>query len=180
MLTQPTPRDLPPLERPLGLVRIAATDVDAYRRLFRKVGEEWLWFSRLRLDDDALAAILADEQVEAYAVCDGPEAIGLLELDFREAGECELAFFGLAGTHTGRGAGRWLMQEATRRAWAHGITRFHVHTCTLDHPSAVAFYVRSGFVPYKREVEIAPDPRLTGELPRAVGTHAPVIEGRLA
>jgi ketosteroid isomerase-like protein len=67
------------------------------------------------------------------------------------------------------------MHEALTRAWRDGITRVHVHTCTLDHPAAVAFYVRSGFVPYKREVEVAPDPRLTGELPPSAGAHAPVL-----
>lgn len=175
MLTPPPPRPVPPLNRPLTLARLDGHDLAAYRLLFRAVGAEWLWFSRLRLPDAALAEILNDSQVEAYAVHDGRDAVGLLELDFRAPGECELAFFGLAASHVGQGAGRWLMQEATTRAWARGITRFHVHTCTLDHPDAVAFYVRSGFSPYKREVEIAPDPRLTGELPRHVGAHAPVI-----
>jgi GNAT superfamily N-acetyltransferase len=184
MTAPPAPRAVPALARPLTFQRVRVVDRDAdggvaalaaYRALFRAVGEEWLWFSRLRIDDAALMAILADPDVEAYAVYDGDKAVGLLELDFRTPRECELAFFGLAASHTGQGAGRWLMHEATTRAWARGITRFHVHTCTLDHPSAVAFYVRSGFTAYTREVEVAPDPRLTGELPRDVGAHAPVI-----
>jgi GNAT superfamily N-acetyltransferase len=175
MTAPPLPRPVPPLAQPLTLARLDASDLAGYRTLFRAVGEAWLWFSRLRLSDAELAGVLADPLVEAYAVCDGAARVGLLELDFREPGACELAFFGLAESHVGRGAGRWLMHEATTRAWARGITRFHVHTCTLDHPGAVAFYVRSGFTPVRREVEVAPDPRLTGELPAHVGAHAPVI-----
>lgn len=179
MLAPPVARALPALARPLTLTRLDGRDLDAYRALFRTVGEEWLWFSRLRLSDDDLARVLRDPLVEAYAVCDAGAAIGLLELDFRESGACELAFFGLAASHVGQGAGRWLMHEATTRAWARRITRFHVHTCTLDHPAAVSFYVRSGFTPSRREVEVAPDPRLTGELPVHVGVHAPVIPGEM-
>lgn len=177
MLAPPVPRAVPALARPLTLRRLDGSDLAGYRALFRAVGEAWLWFSRLRMADVELARTLTDPQVEVFAVCDGDEPVGLLELDFREPGQCELAFFGLAASHTGQGAGRWLMHEAITRAWSRGITRFHVHTCTLDDARAVAFYVRSGFVPYKREVEIAPDPRLTGELPPHVGPHAPAIAG---
>ncbi|MCC7273790.1 MAG: GNAT family N-acetyltransferase, partial [Alphaproteobacteria bacterium] len=73
------------------------------------------------------------------------------------------------------GAGRWLMNRAVEIAWARPIARFWVHTCTLDHPGALAFYVRSGFVPFRRQVEIADDPRLLGQAPRSAAAHVPVI-----
>lgn len=160
----------------LTLHRLGGADLDRYRALFRAVGTPWLWFSRLRMDDDTLRAILADDRVEAWAVCDRGRDVGLLELDFRTPGECELAFFGFVAEFVGTGAGRWLMHEAIARAWAQPIARFHVHTCTLDHPQAVAFYMRSGFQPCRRAVEVAPDPRLDGTLPRDTGAHAPLIE----
>src|SRR5438132_6476379 len=37
---------------------------------------------------------------------------------------------------------------------------------SLDHPLALPFYLRSGFSPFKRHLEIVEDPRLTGVLPR--------------
>lgn len=163
-----------------SLERLGATALERYRALFTAVGAPWLWFSRLRLDDETLRAILADERVEAYAVCDAGRDVGLLELDFRTEGECELAFFGLVADHVGQGMGRRLMHAAITRAWAQPITRFHVHTCTLDHPRAVEFYVRAGFTPYARAVEITPDPRLDGTLPIDVGGHAPVVFPRVS
>jgi GNAT superfamily N-acetyltransferase len=150
-------------------------DLPRYRILFREVGEPWLWFSRSVIPDAALRAILGDPMVEAYALHDGTRDIGLLELDFRRSRECELVYFGLVSDAIGQGAGRFLMDEAVRRAFRAPIDRFTVHTCSLDHPSALAFYLRTGFVPYKRAVEVAPDPRLAGRLPLEAGPHAPII-----
>ena len=79
---------------------------------------------------------------------------------------------------SGRAPGRFLMQQAIARAWARPIERFWVHTCTLDHPSAVGFYRRSGFQPYAVMVEIADDPRLSGHLPREAAPHVPLVPAR--
>jgi hypothetical protein len=51
------------------------------------------------------------------------------------------------------------MNHALETAWSHPIERFWLHTCTLDHPNALAFYRRTGFVPYERKVEVYDDPR---------------------
>ena len=157
------------------LVAHAEPDPEWYRALFTRIGRDWLWFSRLGMDDAALRAILHDPQVAVFSLRRAGEDLGLLELDFRIAGECELAYFGLAAELQGQGAGRWLMEEALTRAWAAPITRLHVHTCTLDSPAALAFYIRSGFTPYRRQVEIADDPRLTGDLPREAAPQVPVL-----
>lgn len=159
----------------LELERVERPTAAWYRDLFRKVGGDYLWFGRLELDDDALEAILRDPDAHVYVVRDGARDVGLLELDFRQGGDCELAYFGLAQDYVGGGAGRWLMNRAIALAWDAGIVRFHVHTCTLDHPGALAFYQRSGFVPYAREVEIAEDPRLRGLLPEQAAPQVPII-----
>ena len=145
-----------------------------YRDIFTRVGAlEWLWFSRLTLADEALAAILADRDVEIFALRRDGRNVGMLELDFRQPGTCELVFLGLTGDAVGTGIGRTLMNAAIGRAWARPIARFWVHTCTLDHPGALAFYRRSGFVPFAIHVEVAPDPRLDGTLPRDCAPHVP-------
>ncbi len=113
--------------------------------MYRRLGERWMWFSRLVKPRAEVAAILGDANVETYMVRREGEDQGLLELDFRVAGEAELAFFGLDEAVVGKGAGRWLMNRALALAWAKPIGRFWVHTCTLDHPSAPEFYQRSGF-----------------------------------
>lgn len=148
---------------------------EAYRALYCKVGTEWLWCSRILMPDHELTAILERETVDIYIVRHGTEDIGLLELDFTEPDECELAFFGLVGNVTGKGVGRALMSHATDLAWSRPIKRFWVHTCTFDSPGALRFYIRSGFVPYSYQVEVMSDPRLLGLLPMDVASHVPVI-----
>ena len=150
-------------------------DTARYRHVFRRVGEPWLWFTRLIMSDADLGSIIDHPGVEAFALHVEGEDVGLLELDFRRAGECELSFFGLVPEVIGQGWGRLLMQEALRRAWKQPIERLWVHTCTLDHPRALGFYVRSGFRPYKRAVEIAEDPRLKGYVPLTAASHIPPI-----
>ena len=164
----------------LSLRRTEHPQPEPYRALFRRVGARWLWFSRLIMDDAKLAAIIDDGNVDLFTVMDesGSE-VGMLELDFREAGECELSFVGLVPELSGQGHGRWLLAEAVSRAWRGGVTRVHVHTCTLDHPAALGAYRRAGFTPYKRAIERFPDPRLLGILPLDCAPQSPVL-GTLA
>jgi GNAT superfamily N-acetyltransferase len=99
----------------------------------------------------------------------------MLELDFREPGECELAFVGLIPDLAGLGHGKWLLAEAVSRAWRDGIRRVHVHTCSLDHPAALSAYRRAGFVPFRRAIERFPDPRLLGILPLDSAPQIPLV-----
>lgn len=151
--------------------------LDWYRTLFRQVGERWLWFSRLVLTDDELRRIIHDERVEVYVLKVGGVDSGILELDFREPPEVELTFLGVIPGITGKGLGGLLLREGIRRAWRDKPRRFWLHTCTLDHPAALGFYVRHGFKPYAQGIEVAPDPRVTGALPREAGPGIPLIEG---
>jgi GNAT superfamily N-acetyltransferase len=158
------------------LRRVETPTLDWYRDLHRRVGEEWLWFSRLQMTDSELAAIIQSPLVEVHTLVQDGRDEGLLELDLREAGQCELAYFGVTAKLIGSGAARWLMNRALERAWSRPVARVWVHTCTFDHPAAVAFYQRSGFRAFRRQIEIADDPRLDGTAPRSAAGHVPIIE----
>ena len=159
-----------------ALRRVERPGVAWYRALFRRVGaEDWLWFSRLAMEEAVLAGILSDPEVHVHVLeAKGAEA-GLLELDFRQAGACELAFFGVTRDMIGTGAGRWLMNRAVTRAFRPGVARFHLHSCTMDSPQALDFYRRSGFVATRQQVEVLRDPRLSGLLPEAAAPHVPIF-----
>ena len=175
-MTSPPAEPVPPTSLQLRRVRLSAED---YRALFRKIGAPWLWFSRLKMPDAELEDIIGDANVELFEVAAVEAVVGMLELDFREAGQCEIAFVGLVPSLTGEGHGRWLLAEAVRRAWREGVSRVQVHTCTLDHPAALAAYVSAGFVPYRRALEHFTDPRLTGILPADSAPQVPLL-GTLA
>jgi GNAT superfamily N-acetyltransferase len=158
------------------LRRAEAPDLDWFRDLYRRVGEEWLWLSRLQIPDAELSAIIRSPLVEVYALVHNGHAEGMLELDFGIPGQCELVFFGVTANLIGSGASRWLMNRALELAWSRPVARVWLHTCTFDHPAALSFYQRSGFRPFRRQVEIADDPRLDGTAPRNVARHVPIIE----
>ena len=161
---------------PLPLVPLPDPSPVAYRALFAAVGGPWLWFSRLVMSDAELASIIGHSDVELFVVRDGSGGdVGMLELDFRQAGECELAYLGLIPALAGQGHGRWLMAQAVNKAWRPAVRRVHVHTCTLDHPAALGAYRRAGFTPFKRAIERFADPRLAGLLPRDSAPQIPLL-----
>ncbi|MEP2943146.1 MAG: GNAT family N-acetyltransferase [Hyphomicrobiales bacterium] len=161
----------------LALDHMVKPDVARYYKILKAVGEDWLWFSRLALEREALIKAINTPGFEIFILQKETRDIGLLELDVRNKKNIELAYFGLTSDAIGTGAGRWLMNAAITRAFDHHKTkRMFVHTCTMDSPQALAFYQKSGFTPYKRAVEIADDPRLTRHIPRDKAGHHPIIE----
>ena len=171
-LEMEAPPGAPVPDSVLRLERWASADPDRYRALFRRVGSRWLWFSRLAMDDAELLARLAE--VHVVIGPDGEDA-GFIELDYREAGRCTIRFLGLVPELAGRGHGRWLFAETLRRAWAPGVRKVTVHTCSLDHPAALPAYLRAGFIATRRAFESFPDPRLLGLLPRDVAPQIPLV-----
>ncbi|MFK7869803.1 MAG: GNAT family N-acetyltransferase [Roseobacter sp.] len=157
------------------MLRPLERDVDIYRALHRRIGEEWLWSDRLRMPHDRLAGILTDPATELFALHKNRQDEALLELDFSQPDACEIAYFGLTRTLIGTGAGKALMREAIDRAWSRPIHRLWVHTCTLDSPQALGFYRSCGFMPFAQEVEIADDPRALGVHQPEHGPHIPYL-----
>ena len=174
MTRRPPLRAMP--DAPLRLVRWPSPVPAKYRALFARVGAPWLWFSRLAMADAALSAIIHDARVQVFAAVDraGVE-VGMLELDFRHPGACEIGYFALVPELAGHGHGRWLMAQALAHAWTGDVARVWLHTCTLDHPSALNFYRAQGFVPTKRTVETFPDPRVAGLLPADAAPQVPLL-----
>ncbi|MBV9881448.1 MAG: GNAT family N-acetyltransferase [Sphingomonadaceae bacterium] len=171
MEAPPPPAPIP--ASPLRIHSWETVDPDRYRDLFRKVGGRWLWFSRLAMSDRELL----DRAGQVHEVLDqAGRSAGLIELDFRTPGVCKLLFLGLVPELAGRGHGPWLFAETLARAWAPGVERVAVHTCSLDHPAALPAYLRAGFVARSRAFESFPDPRLTGLLPRDVAPQLPLVD----
>lgn len=172
MLEKPA---LPTTASDLVLKRWPSPAVADYCALFRKVGEPWLWISRLLMEPDELKAILHNPDIEISIICDGEQPVGFIELDFREPDQCEIAFFGLIPEFNGKSHGRWMMNQALEKAWRNGIKRVWLHTCTQDSPRALPFYQRCGFRIFKQQTGRMTDPRLTGHMPQTAAPHVPVL-----
>jgi GNAT superfamily N-acetyltransferase len=161
---------------PYRVRKVEAPALSWYRAIYRRVGDRWLWVGRAMMEDAVLAAWLAAPTTELLALEKGDETMGFAELDWRVAGNLEIAMFGVVPEATGKGAAAQLMRAAQARGRAEGVERIWLHTCTFDHPAAIPFYRRAGFRPYKFAIEVMPDPRLTGQLPRDAGPHVPLID----
>jgi GNAT superfamily N-acetyltransferase len=117
--------------------------------LYAAVGGPWSWTDRLAWSEaDWLAYLSAG--VETWVLSVGGVRAGYFELDPR-SGDPEVAYCGLLPDFIGRGLGGFLMTAAIDRAWHIG-RRVWVHTCSLDHPSALAAYQARGFRVYREEV----------------------------
>lgn len=174
MRTQPAQSS--PARSEFTIRHVERPSLDWYRRLFREVGEPWLWFSRLRMPDSELNAILSDPAVDVFALSWEGTDQGLLEFDRRGFPDIEVTFFGVTPALIGKGAGRALLAFGLALEWERQPRRIWLHTCTADHPSALRFYQKFGFQAYQRAIEIADDPRLTGEMPRTAAPHIPIID----
>ena len=170
------------LDRPANALTSSVTlkqvrdpDLTWYREIFRRSGEHWLWWSRLEMGDNQLAAVLNAPTTELFIAEGGGVELGMAELDRSNLGEVEISFFGLYEEAIGKGLGRPFMDALLDRAWTASTSRVWVHTCTLDSPVALPFYLKCGFRPYKRAVEVAGDPRLRGVLPESAAPQVPII-----
>ena len=170
MDARPVPAPIPP--SPLRIERWTGVDPERYRRLFRQVGGRWLWFTRLAMSDAELLGRVGEVH-EILGPDDG--SAGMIELDFRTPGLCKIVFLGLVPALAGQGHGRWLFAQTLALAWAEGVERVEVHTCSLDHPAALPAYLRAGFTARSRAFESFPDPRLTGLLPRDIAPQLPLV-----
>lgn len=157
---------------------VAEPQTDAFRALYRRIGENWLWSSHLVMPEAELAALLHAPTTQILTVARDDGGAGLAEIDFSVAGEAEIVTFGVVPEATGTGAAHALMAGTLAAAFRPGISRVWLHTCTFDHPGAIRFYTRWGFRPYKLAIEVSEDPRATGALPASAAPHIPFLGGR--
>ena len=146
-------RAAPPPASPAPLVvrRLERPTVEEYRALYAGVGERYHWRDRLRWSDEELAAHLALRSVMVWVLEAEGETAGYFELKRHFDESVEIAYFGLFPPFVGRGLGRFLLTRAIEEAWALEATRVWVHTCTLDHPSALGNYRARGMTEYRTE-----------------------------
>ena len=146
-----------------------------YRARYRRAGAQWFWFSRLEMTDEQLATVLHLPTNELYLAERGGSEIGIAELDRSESANVEITSFALFPESIGKGLGRSFMAQLLDRAWSHSTARVWLHTCNLDGPAALTFYMKCGFHPYKRAIEVADDPRIRGILPEDTAPQVPII-----
>jgi GNAT superfamily N-acetyltransferase len=146
------PGDIPPPRDELLVLHARRPSVAYYRFLYYTVGNDYQWYSRRKLTDSELAALLADPRDEVHVLHVEGSPAGFVEFDRRVTDEVEIVQFGLMPEYIGQGLGKYFLRWAIDRAWSYAPRRLWLHTCTLDHPNALPNYLKAGFVLYKEVI----------------------------
>ncbi|RJG40131.1 GNAT family N-acetyltransferase [Motilimonas pumila] len=118
--------------------------------LYQLVGHAWQWTDKLDWSQQQWQDYVQDSDLRTWAAYYQGSIAGYFELHFAANGDTEIKYFGLAPEFIGRGMGGYLLSQALTQAWQVATTRrVWVHTCSLDHPSALANYQARGFHLYQ-------------------------------
>lgn len=145
---------VPPPPQPRGKVALLKSDkppVHFYRYLYDTIGADYFWVDRKKLTPEALAEVITHPANQLFVLYTEGCPAGMAELDFRKPGTCNISYFGLMPEAVGRRLSSFFLYHSIMNAWAEGIQRLTVNTCTLDHPRALPLYQRLGFTAYSRE-----------------------------
>ena len=148
--------------------------VELYRDLHKQVGENWLWWERLTLDNDVLEKLISHPDTVIYTLHVKKTLAGFVELDQLKKSEPAIRYFGLMPAFIGQRLGAFMMDSLVSDAWTKNIEKITLDTCDLDHPAALEFYKRHCFSEVSTEVKKAVDPRLVGILPKTAAAHIPI------
>jgi len=119
------------------------------RFLYLTVGEAWSWTDQREWSDEQWREYVEGEHLGTFAASVGGSPAGYYELLRGEAGEIQIAYFGLLPAFIGRGYGGALLTSALEEGWRMGASRIWVHTCSLDHPASLRNYEARGMKIFK-------------------------------
>ncbi|MCZ4323767.1 GNAT family N-acetyltransferase [Pseudomonas anguilliseptica] len=143
-----------PLPADLSVVECQLKQFQLNRFLYQLVGEPWQWTDKLSWTDAQWRALIEQANHRTWVAYHQGAIAGYYELLRDADGAVEILYFGLAEAFFGQGFGGPLLTHALQCAWAWpGTTKVWVHTCSLDHPSALANYQARGLRIYREEVE---------------------------
>lgn len=138
----------------LSVVEAEVKDFRFNRFLYQLVGEAWSWTDKLSLPDTDWIRYAESDTLRTWVAYNRGSIAGYYELLRDPDDQVQIAYFGLTPKFIGRGFGGYLLSHAIDSAWTWGdIARVWVHTCTLDHPSALSNYQSRGFRLYKTEID---------------------------
>ena len=126
------------------------------RFFYLTVGEAWQWIDKRVWTSAQWRAYAEDKRLRTFVAYWDASPAGYYELDRHDDGSIEIAYFGLMPAFCGRGLGGAQLTSALEEAWKLNPPRVWVHTCTLDHPSALANYQARGMKMYREETHEVP------------------------
>ena len=123
--------------------------------IYLAVGQRWSSIDKRPWTDEQWKEYGLAPELRTFGAYHGDSLAGYYELRRDNEGGVEIAYFGLLPNFFGRGLGAALLTSAIEKAWrlSPSVTRVWLHTCTRDHPRALANYQARGMTIYKVEEE---------------------------
>jgi GNAT superfamily N-acetyltransferase len=169
-LLRPAQRQIDDLE--LRQARIPMPELNRF--LYLAVGGDWYWRDRLHWSYERWMQYLDRPELETWvAYIEGTPA-GYFELEKQPGDSVEIVYFGVMPPFIGRGLGGLMLTRAIERGWQWGARRVWVHTCTLDHPTALQHYQARGMQLFKTEEKWVHLPDTAGDPWPGANRHASV------
>jgi GNAT superfamily N-acetyltransferase len=125
------------------------------RFLYLAVGSPWLWTDKANWSDSQWREYAESDRLRTFGAYYEGAPAGYYELHRSDEQAVEISYFGLLPAFVGRGLGGALLSSALEQAWRMNPHRVWVHTCTLDHPAALANYQARGMKIYQTETKLA-------------------------
>jgi len=144
-------RPSPPPSSDWNVLRVGLPCPELNRFFYYEVGAKWRWIDRLDWTDDRWLAYVGRPELQTWVAYLSGTPIGYFELESQPSGDVQLMYFGLLPRFIGHGCGGALLTAAIERAWDMGAGRVWVHTCSLDHPSALSNYQGRGFRVFEKK-----------------------------
>ncbi len=126
---------------------IAEPDWQLNRWLYLNVGERWGWTDKRTWSDACWQEYASSSSLRTFVATYGDEIAGYYELH-REGRDVEIAYLGLLPAFICSGVGGAILTISIEDAWLCIGSRVWVHTCSLDHPQALANYLARGMQVY--------------------------------
>jgi GNAT superfamily N-acetyltransferase len=133
------------------VVRVEVPCPEFNRFLYSAVGWQWSWIDKLTWDYEQWRRQVDHPGFGTWVAYQSGTPAGYYELEQQPEGDVEIVYFGLLPQFTGQGLGGPLLTSAVESAWDWGARRVWVHTCSLDHPAALANYLARGFRQFMEE-----------------------------
>jgi GNAT superfamily N-acetyltransferase len=158
-LEMTSPGELRPSANPAESCEVRRAEIpcpELNLALYQAVGRDWHWRDRLAWSQEEWRRYVHRPEFQTWLGFVSGTPFGYFELERQAGKDVEIRIFGLLPSFLGQGLGGYLLTEAIRRAWDMDARRVWVHTCTLDHPVALANYKARGLRLYDEQVSSSP------------------------
>ena len=152
----------------LAIEQVQHPSPEFNRFLYTAVGGGWHWAARLPWSYRQWLDLVDRPEFQTWVAYVSGSPAGYFELEGQSGSNVEITCFGLLPGYIGQGLGGHLLTVAIEKAWQMDASRVWLHTCSLDHPKALANYCARGFQVFREETssEDVP-PRPPGPWPEA-------------